>query len=115
MLRLIKKEVIAIIGWLVGLITPLFLYYVYECSLIEIGKSLFNYLHLTSLFSLIFIDINNKLVIQKFLILLAFIVYPIMSIANFTNAFNENTFVISIFTGWIYMLGLTSLFYSEKN
>lgn len=110
----LNKKVIIIVGWVVGLITPLFLKFVYGIEFSEIGKSLFFYLQLSALISLKIIDLNYKLVIQKILILVAFIVYPILVTAFLTNQFHENTFVVSILTGWLYMLGLVSLYYVEK-
>jgi len=107
-----NKKLLILIGVLVGVFTPLTLFAVYEISPIETLKTFFSFLHFAALITVIMTDIESKARIQKALMLLAFLTYPILLTADSTQIFDGKTFIIVFATAWIYLMGFAGWLYS---
>lgn len=109
-----SKKVTITTGIIVWIITPILLSYIYEINLIQMLKSFFSIIHLFALLIIFLSDYQSRIKIQKILIFVAFLVYPLILTADSTQMFDKKTFIIAIITGWIYMMGVAGWLYTEK-
>lgn len=76
--------------------------------------SFFSILHLLALISIFLIDYQLRHKIQKGLVLVAFLVYPLLLTADSTQLFDEKTFIVVFIAAWIYLMGFAGWLYTEK-
>jgi hypothetical protein len=110
-----SKKVIISTGVIVWIISPLILTNIYDVSLVETLKSFFSLIHLLALSSVFLFGYQSRHKIQKTLILVAFLVYPLLLTADSTKIFDEKTSIVVLITAWIYVMGFAGWFYTEKN
>ncbi|PTX22266.1 hypothetical protein C8N40_10188 [Pontibacter mucosus] len=107
-----SKKVTVSTGITVWIITPLLLSNIYDINFLEMLKSFFSFIHLLALSSVLLIDYQSRHKIQKTLVLIVFIVYPLLLTADSTQIFDEKTFLVVFITAWIYLMGFAGWLYS---
>lgn len=111
---ILSKEVTVSTGITVWIITPLLLSNIYDFNFLEVIKSFFSSIHLLALSSVLLIDYQSRHKIQKILVLVAFLVYPLLLTTFLTKMFDEKTYIVVFITAWIYVMGVAGWLYSEK-
>ena len=109
-----SKKVTITTGIFVWIVTPILLAYIYDINLTQMLKSFFSIIHLFALLRVFHSDYQSRIKIQKILIFVAFLVYPLILTADSTQMFDKKTFIVAIITGWIYMMGVAGWLYTEK-
>ena len=109
-----NKRITIATGILAWIVTPLLLYEIYYINIMSMLKSFFSFIHLLALICVFILEYNSKHKLQKILVLVAFVDYPLLLTADFTEIFKEKTFIVVLITAWIYTLGFAGWLYTEK-
>ncbi|MFC6996708.1 hypothetical protein [Rufibacter roseus] len=109
------KKATLLTGIIAWIITPLLLSSLYDINPLEILKSFFSLIHLLALSSVFIISYQSRHKIQKTLVLVAFLIYPLLLTADSTQIFGEKTFIVVLITAWMYVIGFAGWLYTERN